>query len=428
MSQQQTTPEAPTEIDHHSIHPAKPDPFLALRFRDYRLFIIGRILLFIGYQVRTVAVGWELYDRTGSAMALGGIGLVQVVPIILLTLFAGHLADQWHRKHILLLTTLVIGLTTLGLAVISATHGSIWLIYLCLFIYGIARAFNKPASDALGWQLIPNYAFTNAATWNSGSFQIAAVSGPALGGIAIAVMGTATGAYVLAATAAFLCFGSVLLIADQPTPGSTERLSLKALSAGVRFVWQNQLILAAITLDLFAVLLGGATALLPLFAKDILHVGPVALGWLQSAPSIGAIAMAFILAYRPPFRQAGSALLWSVVGFGIATVVFGISHSFWLSLLMLMLIGALDNISVVIRHTLVQIRTPNDLRGRVAAINGVFISASNELGAFESGLTAALWGPVLSVVLGGIGTIAVVLGAIAIFPKIRQLGALNDYE
>ncbi len=422
-------PRASDALPRELSHPAdssKPDPFLALRFRDYRWLTLGRLFLFTGYQVRTVAVGWELYDRTGSALVLGGIGLVQVLPVMVLTLFAGHLADRWDRKQILLVTTLVMAMTSLGLGMISITHGAVWLVYLCLFIYGIARAFNKPASDALGWQLIPASAFTNAATWNSGSFQLAAVVGPALGGLTIATWGNATGAYLLAAVAAFLCGGMVLLLAEQPKPESPERLSLKALSAGARFVWQNQLVLAAITLDLFAVLLGGATALLPVFAKDILHVGPVALGWLQAAPSIGAIAMAFVLARRPPFQRAGLALLWSVLGFGLATIVFGLSRSFGLSLLMLMLTGAMDNISVVVRHTLVQIRTPNELRGRVAAINGVFISASNELGAFESGLTAALWGPVASVVVGGLGTLAVVVATIAVFPQLRRLGPLHD--
>lgn len=406
-------------------HP--PDPFLALRFRDYRLFILARVFLFIGFQIRNIAVGWELYERTGSALALGGVGLVQVVPVMVLTLFAGHLADRSDRKRIMLLTTLVMGLSSLGLAVLSFTQGAIPLVYGCLLVTGIARAFNKPAADALGWELIPAHAFTNAATWNSSSFQLAAVFGPALGGLAIAAKGSATAAYLLAATSALLSFSLVAIMRDHSTTRSTEPLSLKALSAGARFVWQNQLILAAIALDLFAVLLGGAVALLPIYAKDILKVGPVELGWLQAAPSIGALLMAATLTYLPPFRKAGRALLWSVVGFGIVTIIFGLSRWFWLSLLMLALSGALDNISVVIRHTLVQIRTPNELRGRVAAINGVFISASNELGAFESGLAAALLGPVLAVVSGGVGTIAVVIATALIFPNLRKLGALHEY-
>ena len=390
--------------------------------------MIGRVFLFAGYQMRTVAVGWELYERTGSALALGGIGLVQVLPIIILTLFAGHVADRYDRQRVVLLTVLGTSLSSLGLAVLSYIHGPVSLVYTCLLIAGIARAFNKPAGDALGWQLIPPSVFTNAATWNSSSVQLAAVLGPALGGLVIASQGRATGAYLLAAVSALLCFAAVASIAHRETLHATEPFSLKVLSAGGQFVWRNQLILAAISLDLFAVLLGGATALLPIFAKDILHVGPLQLGWLQAVPSIGALLMAATLAHLPPLRRSGQAILWAVVGFGIVTIIFGLSRSFWLSLLMLTASGAFDNISVVIRQTLAQIRTPDHLRGRVAAINGMFISASNELKGFESGLTSALFGPIISVVGGGIGTIVVATAIALIFPKIRQLGSLHEYR
>ena len=413
---------------HLKAEAVKQDAFAALRFRDYRLFIIGRVLLFTGFQIRNIAVGWELYDRTGSAMVLGGVGLVQVLPILALTLIAGHIADKYNRKHIMMVTVLLSCLSSLGLAVASYTQAPIYLVYACLLVTGIARAFNKPASDSLLWQLIPNNLFTNAATWNSSSFQLASVMGPAIGGYAIASLGSASGVYLLAAFATFLSFVSVATIKDQPTISSKEPLSIKALSAGAKFVWQNQLILAAITLDLFAVLFGGATALLPIFAKDILRVGPIELGYLQAAPSIGVLIMAVILVHSPPLRKAGKALLLSVIGFGVVTIIFGLSRWFWLSLLMLALSGALDNISVVIRQTLVQIRTPDYLRGRVAAINGVFISASNELGSFESGLAAALFGPVVAVVGGGIGTILVVIAVASIWSGIGKLGALHEYE
>jgi MFS family permease len=383
---------------HHNSKAAQHDPFAAMRFRDYRLFTIGRVVLFTGGQMQTVALGWELYERTNSAMALGGIGLAQVLPMIALTLITGHVADKSDRKKITLYSLLT----------------------------GVARAFLKPAGDALMWQLIPTSAFTNAATWNSSSFQLASVIGPALGGFSIALFRNATGVYILSAIAALSCFFLTAAIKPQKTNFKKEPISLKTLAAGAEFVWNNQLILAAITLDLFAVLLGGAVALLPVFAKDILHVGPVELGYLQAAPSIGALIMAALLVYLPPIRKAGPALLWSVVGFGIVTIIFGLSRWVWLSLLMLALSGALDSISVVIRHTLVQIRTPDHLRGRVAAINSVFISASNELGGFESGLTAALFGPVFSVVGGGIGTILVVVATAVIWPEIRKLGALHE--
>ncbi|MFN6539497.1 MAG: MFS transporter [Nostoc sp. EkiNYC01] len=414
--------------NRHSSVVAQHDPFAALRFRDYRLFTIGRLLLFVGSQMQTVAIGWELYERTGSALVLGGVGLAQVLPMIALTLIAGDVADRRERKLTMLLSVMLLALCSLGLAVLSYTQGVVFLIYACLVLTGVAKAFLKPASDALMWQLIPVSAFTNAATWNSSSFQLASVIGPALGGFGIALLGSATGVYVLAAFAALLCFILTLAITEKKGIRVSEPISIEALAAGAKFVWQNQLILAAITLDMFAVLLGGAVALLPIFAKDILHVGPVELGYLQAANSIGALTMAITLAYLPPLRKAGPALLWAVVGFGVVTIIFGLSRSFWLSMFMLILAGALDSISVVIRHTLVQIRTPDRLRGRVAAINSVFISASNELGGFESGLTAALFGPVISVVGGGIGTILVVIAIAMIWPGIRKLGALQEFE
>lgn len=378
--------------------------------------------------MQTVAIGWELYERTNSAMVLGGVGLAQVLPMIALTLVAGDIADRRSRKLTILLSVMLLALCSLGLAVLSYTRGAVFLIYGCLALIGVGRAFLKPASDAIMWQLIPVNVFTNAATWNSSSFQLASVAGPALGGLGIAVLGSATGVYILAAIAGFLCFLFMAAIKEKTVERVTEPISLQVLAAGAKFIRENQLILAAITLDMFAVLLGGAVALLPVFAKDILQVGPVELGYLQAAPSIGALIMAVTLAYLPPLRKAGTALLWSVIGFGVVTIIFGLSRWFWLSLIMLTLSGALDTISVVIRHTLVQIRTPDQLRGRVAAINSVFISASNELGGFESGLTAALFGPVLSVVGGGIGTILVVVATAAIWPGIVKLGSLQEYE
>ncbi|MFB2892608.1 MFS transporter [Aerosakkonemataceae cyanobacterium BLCC-F50] len=401
------------------------DPFAALRFRNYRLFTIGRLLLYLGYQMQSVAVGWELYERTGSALVLGGVGLVQVIPIMALTLIAGDLADRFDRKFTMLFTIWLLSFCSFGLAILSITKGSIFLIYSCLLLIGIARAFSKPASDAFVWQLIPKNAFTNAATWNSSTFQFASVAGPSLGGVIIAIQGGATDVYILAGVLAFLCLVAVALIPNQKKTLSKEPLSLKALSAGAKFIWKNQLILAAITLDLFAVLFGGAVFLLPIYAKDVLHAGPVELGWLQAAPSIGALIMTVILAYLPPFRQTGKVLLWSVVGFGIATIIFGFSRWLWLSLFMLFLTGAFDSISVIIRHTLVQIRTPNDLRGRVSAVNSVFISMSNELGGFESGLVAAFFGPIFSVVSGGIGTVLVVVAVVLIWPKMWHLDSIQ---
>lgn len=402
------------------------DPYASLRFRDYRLFLIGDVSSSIGQQMQSVAIGWELYERTGSAMVLGVVGLVQALPIVVLTLPAGHVADRFDRKRVVLMTQLMLAFCSIGLAVLSLTQGAISLVYACLLFIGVARAFNQPARSALLPSLVPIKVLNNAVTWKSSSFQIACAIGPALGGLAIALFHSASLVYLFTVVLAFTCFGFVAAIAAKQPPRLKSAATFKSLLAGIGFVWQTKVILAAITLDLFAVLLGGATTLLPIYAKDILHVGPTGLGWLRAAPAIGAVLMAALVAHLPPMQRAGKAMLWSVAGFGMATIVFGISRSFWLSLLMLLLTGAFDNISVVVRHTLVQLKTPDYMLGRVSAVNSVFIGTSNELGGFESGLVAALFGPVVSVIGGGIGTIAVVLLVAWIWPQIRQLGSLQD--
>lgn len=407
-----------------SIAPSRSDPYAALRFRDYRLFALGNWASIMGQQMLSVAIGWELYERTHSALALGLVGLVQVLPVIFLALLAGQVADQFDRRMIVLITQGVLALCSIGLAVISYEQGLVLLIYLCLFVIGTARAFNNPARAALLPQLVPKEIFSNAVTWNSSGFQLAAMLGPALAGLLIAVQKSATWVYIFCALSALIFFGCIFLIKGRQAKRSTEPVTLKSLAAGFSFVWQTKIILAALTLDLFAVLLGGATTLLPIYAKDILHVGPDGLGWLRAAPAIGAFIMALTITYLPTMSQAGKTLLWAVGGFGAATIGFGLSQSFWLSLLMLVLIGALDSISVVVRQTLVQLRTPDEMRGRVSAVNGMFISTSNELGGFESGLAASLFGPVLAVVGGGIGTIAVVIAVAIIWPEIRKLKSL----
>jgi MFS family permease len=378
----------------------------------------------MGQQMLSVGIGWELYERTHSALALGLVGLVQVLPVIFLALLAGQVADQFDRRRIVLITQGVLALCSIGLALISYGQGLVLLIYLCLFIIGTARAFNNPARAALLPQLVPKEIFSNAVTWNSSGFQLAAMLGPALAGLLIAVQKSATWVYIFCALSALIFFGCLFLIKGRQAERSKEPVTFKSLAAGFSFVWQTKIILAAITLDLFAVLLGGATTLLPIFAKDILHVGPDGLGWLRAAPAIGAFIMALTITYLPTMSQAGKTLLWAVGGFGAATIGFGLSQSFWFSLFMLVMIGALDSISVVVRQTLVQLRTPDEMRGRVSAVNGMFISTSNELGGFESGLAASLFGPVLAVVGGGIGTIAVVIAVAIIWPEIRKLKSL----
>jgi MFS family permease len=403
---------------------SRSDPYAALRFRDYRLFALGNWASIMGQQMLSVGIGWELYERTHSALALGLVGLVQVLPVIFLALLAGQVADQFDRRRIVLITQGALALCSIGLALISYGQGLVLLIYLCLFVIGTARAFNNPARAALLPQLVPKEIFSNAVTWNSSGFQLAAMLGPALAGLLIAVQKSATWVYIFCALSALIFFGCLFLIKGRQAERSKEPVTFKSLAAGFSFVWQTKIILAAITLDLFAVLLGGATTLLPIFAKDILHVGPDGLGWLRAAPAIGAFIMALTITYLPTMSQAGKTLLWAVGGFGAATIGFGLSQSFWFSLFMLVMIGALDSISVVVRQTLVQLRTPDEMRGRVSAVNGMFISTSNELGGFESGLAASLFGPVLAVVGGGIGTIAVVIAVAIVWPEIRKLKSL----
>jgi MFS family permease len=416
-------------VDPAAILITPHDPYQALRFRDFRLLIIGQLVATLGEQMTSVAIGWELYQRTHSALALGLVGLVQIIPVILLSLPAGHIADQFNRKQIVVISQVVLMLSSLGLAILSFIQGDILLVYGCLLVIGITRAFKNPASSTLIPQTVPPEAFTNAATWNSSVWQLASVIGPALGGLMIALFSSATLVFVFDAIAGLIFALMVTIIRGKQkavTRTSEKSTTLASIAAGISFIRRTRIILAAITLDMFAVLLGGATALLPIYADDILHVGPVGLGWLRAAPSIGALLMALVLAHRPPFKRAGVMLLLAVTGFGIATILFGLSRSFFLSLAMLGLLGAFDNISVVIRGTLTLVKTPDEMRGRVASVTGIFIGASNELGGFESGLAATLFGATASVVGGGIGTILVVLAIAYFMPEIRRLGALTE--
>jgi len=406
-----------------------------------------------------VAVEWEVYARTHSATALGLVGLVIAVPVVTLSLPAGHLADRYSRKRIILISQFFSLLTSLALALVSWKHlaipailplregnrllsaiagvferhhpifhfddASIPLIYLLLFLGAVARTFSWAARSSFFPTLISRDAFANAVTWNNSIFQIGSVVGPALSGLLIAYIGFPF-VYLLDALCA-LCFSLMVLAIrrSKQRRDKSETGTWKSLMAGLRFVFQKKVILATITLDLFAVLLGGTTALMPVFADQILHCGPVGLGWLRAMPAIGAFAMAMMVAHMPPMKRAGRTLLWCVTGFGIATVLFGLSKVFWLSLVLLLFLGAFDSVSVIIRGSIVQLVTPDEMRGRVSSVNNIFIGTSNEFGALESGLTAALFGPVISVVAGGIGTILVVLGVAFRWPETRKIGALD---
>ncbi len=401
------------------------DPYAVLRNRDLLLYLIGRFIASLGQAMLTVAVLWELYERTHSALNLGLVGLTQMAPMLLFTLPAGHVADNHDRKRIMVLMTFIIACASLGLTLISARQAGVSWIYFCLFAAGTARTFLWPASSAFLPHLVSRQDFSKAVTWSSGSFHLSSVAGPAAGGALIALTHHAATVYALNAAAALICLALIGLVRRHHTVAAKEEMTLKNLIAGFRFVFASRIILGTITLDLFAVLLGGATTLLPVYAKDILRAGPTGLGFLQAALPAGSFLCALAMAHRRPLQKAGRSLLWAVAGFGLATIAFGLSRWFWLSFLMLFLCGAVDNISVVVRHTLVQLLTPDQKRGRVSAVNSLFIGTSNELGGFESGLVAHLVTPLFSVVSGGIGTILVVLCVAVIWPEIRKYGRLD---
>ena len=435
LSSFQTTvkmPPDPTVIGPSEQITTKVDAYAALRERDFQRFLGGHLISVLGIQMQTVAVGWQLYEKTSSAMALGMVGLVQVIPMIGLALPAGQLADRFDRRKVLMIATALAVLSSFGLALVSARSGSVSLIYTFLFLSGTARAFQGPARSSLMPQLIPIAMFSNAVRWAVSGFELSSMVGPALGGAMIAWQKDAMMVYICAGCASIFYFTMLATltgrryVAERRSSSPALGPNLKTLVAGFDYVWRTRLLMAAISLDLFAVLFGGAVALLPVYAKDILQVGPNGLGWMQAAPSLGAVVMALMTTHLPPLKRSGRALLLSVVAFGVATIIFGLSRNFWLSLIMLFLTGAFDNISVVVRQTLVTILTPDEMRGRVSAVNGMFISASNELGRFESGSVAYFFGPIFSVVSGGIGTLVVVALVAWLSPQLREYGALDQ--
>lgn len=404
------------------------DPYTALRSRDFLYLIGGNTLATFGEQMLTVAIGWDLYARTHSALMLGFVGLAQFAPVLALSLVAGHAADRYDRRALAMLTQGLIAVTSLGLALIAVTHGPVGLIFALLALRGVGEAFGTAAVGAMPPQTVPVEAYENAASWSSSSWQLASILGPALAGIVIATRGDATPVYLFDALAGLAFIAMVSRIRGKQAARNSEPMTLEGLMGGVRFILATKVVLAAITLDMVAVLLGGATTLLPIFASDILHVGPQGLGLMVAMPSIGAICMAMIQAYLPPYKHAGRTLLFAVAGFGLASLVFGVSRWFPLSLAALLMIGAMDNISVVVRKTLLLLRTPDALRGRLSAVNNVFVGTSNQLGGFESGVTAALFGPVAAVAFGGIASVLAVAGIAWAWPELRNLGRLTSVE
>ena len=399
---------------------------IAFTHPDFVLFQIARFLIVAAVEMQAVAVGWQVYDITKRALDLGLVGLAQFLPGVLLFLVSGHASDRFDRRKVLGVCYAGYALCS-GLLLVIAQRGahSVQAIYAVLILLGVVRSFNGTASRSILPQLVPEEHFANAVAWNATTFQAATILGPSLGGILYALFRGPSAVYAAAIVTAVGALASTFRIKTRPQARGRETMTLKTIFAGLHFIWRQKLILGAISLDLFAVLLGGAVALLPVYAREILHTGPWGLGLLRTAPGVGAAVMAVALAHRPLRGRAGPTLLWSVAGFGICTILFGISTSLVLSLLSLIFLGAADMISVIIRATLVQLRTPDEMRGRVMAVDMVFIGASNELGQFESGLTAQWFGTVPAVLLGGVGTLVVIALWAWRFPELRRAGELS---
>ncbi|HEU6447466.1 MAG TPA: MFS transporter [Verrucomicrobiae bacterium] len=452
--------ESPENLPDKPVEPsaAVESAYAVLGNADFFRYLIGRFVAALGQQMLVVAIDWELYQRTHSALPLALVGLSQMVPMILCTIPAGHFADTFNRKKIILITTLILAAASLGLTLASAFLSNVAWIYFFLVIIGAARTFLWPASAAFVPSLVPRKQFARAVTFNSGAFQFSSVLGPVAFGAVIAltphadngIHSTAWSVYALNVLASIICFALVVPIKHIHKARAAEPVSMRSLIEGFNFVYHSKIILGVITLDLFAVLLGGTVAILPIFAHSIYHVGASGLGWLRNAMAIGAVICAFFIAHRPPMQKAGRAMLLSVAIFGVATILFGAANDncfgrwfalpemawFWFAFAMLALAGFVDNISVVVRQTLVQILTPDEKRGRVSAVNSLFIGTSNELGGFRSGIVAYLFtepsflgnaaatGAITSTVTGGIGTILVVIAVAWIWPEIRKYGKL----
>lgn len=403
------------------------DAYAALRITDYRRFLSARFLLTLGIQMQSVIVGWQVYDVTKDALSLGLIGLSEAIPFFLIALFAGHVADTINRKRIIVVSNAVYFICALLLLSISVwmqaiVHSSgVLPIYAVIFITGLARGFIFPSISALGAQLVPRELYGNAMTWSSVVWHIAAVAGPAIGGL-ICGFFSITHAYVLVC---LLAAGAIFFfsrVSSKPLPVKDKNESLKeSLTAGVKFVFSNQIVLSAISLDMFAVFFGGAVSILPVFADQVLHTGAKGLGFLRAAPAIGSIVMSLVLTHRPVFKNAGKYLLHCVFGFGVTIILFAFTTNIYAAMIVLIISGMFDNVSVVIRGTIMQLFTPDEMRGRVSSVNSIFIGSSNELGSFESGVAAKLLGLIPSIIFGGCMTLAVT-GAVRYFaPKLRKL-------
>ncbi len=399
---------------------------IAFTHPDFVLFEIARFLIVAAVEMQAVAVGWQVYDISKRALDLGLVGLAQFLPGILLFLVSGHASDLFDRRKVLSACYSGYAVCS-GLLLFISLRGvvSVRPIYAVLILLGVVRSFNGTASRSILPQLVPDEHFANAVAWNATTFQAATILGPSLGGILYAAFRGPSAVYATAMVTAMGALLSMFRIKTRSQARKRAPMTAKTILAGLHFIWREKLILGAISLDLFAVLLGGAVALLPVYAREILHTGPWGLGLLRTAPGVGAAVMAVALAHRPLRGRSGPILLWAVAGFGICTIIFGVSTSLVFSLISLVFLGAADMISVIIRATLVQLRTPDEMRGRVMAVDMVFIGTSNELGQFESGLTAQWFGTVPAVLLGGIGTLIIIALWTWKFPQLRRAGELG---
>lgn len=393
----------------------------AFRHPAFSAYILGRFFIVAALEMQSVAVGWQIYEITKRPFDLGLVGLAQFLPGILLFLVSGHTADRFDRRKVLLFC--YVGFVSCSLLLLTTAFGaahSVRPIYAVIILIGVVRSFNGTAGRALLPQLVPLEDFQNAVAWNASTFQAATILGPSVGGLVYAASRGPGAVYGIAAVTGLIAFFLLLRVKVVAPARPREQPSIASVLAGLRFIKQEKIILGSLSLDLFAVLFGGAVALLPVYARDILNTGPWGLGLLRSAPGIGATAMAIVMAYRPLRSRAGATMLWCVAAFSIFTIVFGLSRNLVLSMVALFLLGASDMVSVVVRGTLVQLATPDAMRGRVNAVDMIFIGASNELGQFESGVTAAWFGTVPAVVLGGLGALTVTVLWAWGFPELRR--------
>jgi MFS family permease len=401
----------------------------AFRYSNFTLFVVARFFLVAALEMQSVAVGWQIYEITRRPLDLGLVGLAQFLPVVFLFLPAGHAADRFNRKSLVLLCYIGFALCYALLFQIARTKThSTTEIYAVLVLLGIVRAFNAPAARSLLPLLVPVDIFPSAVAWNATIFQGATILGPALGGLLYAAFAGPTGVYGIALAVTAVATLALLRVTLTQPERAHEEVSARSVLAGLHYIWTHKIILGSISLDLFAVLLGGSVALLPVYAREILHTGPWGLGLLRASPGVGAAVMAILLAYRPLRSRVGKIMLFCVAGFGAFTIVFGISHSLVLSMISLVLVGASDMVSVVVRGTLVQIATPDEVRGRVNAVDMIFIGTSNEFGEFESGLTAHWFGTVNAVIIGGAGTLMVVALWAWLFPELRNANRLTPVQ